>query len=425
MCFSKNQRKVNVFFVKNKIFLTFFVNYSFFINFAVVMRKIPSFIVWLVSIVVLLSVFGGSMYLTDILVSSLAREEHKRMEIWAEATRQLLLADEKTDISFVSMIVEKNTTIPVYMTDTCGQLLLYRNVRLPKKNAQLYLQNKLAELKQKVEPIEVSIDGRVVQYIYYDESIILKRLHYFPMVQIMVLVVLAILMLYSFYVWQRSEENRLWVGLSKETAHQLGTPISSLIAWHELLQNRYEQDDLLPQMKQDIDRLQTVAERFSKVGSMPVLKETVLYKVLNDSVEYMSHRCSRKILYNTEWLIQENREVWLDKPLFSWVVENVCKNSVDAMEGSGKINVRVTENDSFVFVDISDTGKGLPRHQFKTIFRPGYTTKKRGWGLGLSLAKRIMRYHNGDIFVKQSTVGEGTCFRIQLKRVDSIQHSLI
>jgi len=245
------------------------------------------------------------------------------------------------------------------------------------------------------------------------------------MVQIMVLVVLAILMLYSVYVWQRSEENRLWVGLSKETAHQLGTPISSLIAWHELLQNCYEQDDLLPQMKQDIDRLQTVAERFSKVGSMPVLKETVLYKVLNDSVEYMSHRCSRKILYNTEWLIQENREVWLDKPLFSWVVGNVCKNSVDAMEGSGKINVRVTENDSFVFVDISDTGKGLPRHQFKTIFRPGYTTKKRGWGLGLSLAKRIMRYHNGDIFVKQSTVGEGTCFRIQLKRVDSIQHSLI
>ena len=337
------------------------------------------------------------------LVRQLSNEEQKRIELWAEATHQLILADEGTDIQFISQIIEGNNTIPVYVVDTEGNVLKTRNVTDP-----------VRDVTQLHGPIEVKISEDLIQYIYYDDSTLLSQLRFFPYIEFSIIFLFLLIVVVSLYTAQRSQENLVWVGLSKETAHQLGTPISSLNAWKELLLSRYPNDELLPQMDADIQRLQTIAERFSKIGSEPELVREDVCVVIQNTVDYMRTRTSSKVQYYIE--MSTPCFVELNIPLFAWVLENIIKNAVDAMEGVGCISLSLSRDDDKMYLDISDTGKGIERGMFNRIFEPGYTSKKRGWGLGLSLSKRIIEdYHGGKLFVKSSQVGVGSTFRISME----------
>ena len=375
-----------------------------------------------VSVIVLsisLFIIVLSVVYTTWLSHKLAIEEHKKIEIWAEATRQFLLADENTDIDFVTSIIEGNTTIPVYMVDADGKLLISRNAK-----------DKMPSLESLSGPIEVKISDSITQYIYYDESTLLYQLHYVPYIQFALIFVFIGIAVLIIYVSNRSEQNHVWAGLCKETAHQLGTPISSLNAWEELLSQRYPQDEFIPQMRNDIERLQAVADRFSKIGSKPELIPTDIIPALERTLAYMRSRISNKVEMQSNWqqadrltgaaassLKAEKQQVLLNEPLFTWVIENLIKNAVDAMNGKGTICISLTEEGKYIYIDISDTGKGISRGRRKSIFQPGYTTKQRGWGLGLSLSKRIIEdYHRGKLFVQSSQVGVGTTFRIVLKK---------
>ena len=362
----------------------------------------------------LLIVVASVLY-ANRLAHRLADEEKHKMEIWADATKEFILADENTNVDFVSRIIENNTTIPVIMTDAEGNFLLSRNVKEPKENVGEFYKKKIRKLQESQEPIEVKI-GDIVQYIYYEDSTLLRQLQYFPYIQFSLIFLFILVAIFSLYIVQKSEQNRVWVGLSKETAHQLGTPISSLIGWQELLKARYPEDALIPEMDKDIQRLKTIAERFSKIGSEAELTSEELLPILRDSIAYMQTRTSGKISYELEYEVPADTRLMLNEPLIKWVIENLCKNAVDAMDGAGKISVRVSREDKRINIDITDTGKGIRERDFSKIFMPGYTTKRRGWGLGLSLAKRIVEeYHGGKIGVLKSEIGVGTTFRITLK----------
>ena len=344
------------------------------------------------------------------------------MEVWAEATRQLVIADENTDISLYSSIIEANTTIPVYMTDADFHVILTRNVPEPKKDVEAFYQDKIEHLRESQTPIEVHVSPGVTQYIFYEESSLLRQLRFFPWVQMLVVLSFIALLVTYIITSYRNEQNRVWVGLTKETAHQLGTPISSLNGWLELLRTRYPEDDLLPDVATDINRLQLVAERFSRIGSAPTLQPTDMRQVVEQTYAYMRTRISNKV--EMELKIDLPAEsgaaiVQADAPLMAWVVENLIKNAVDAMNGRGWIGLHLLREGETVILDVTDTGKGIERKRYTQVFRPGYTTKSRGWGLGLSLCKRIVEeYHRGKIFVHQSVVGKGTTFRVVLRCAD-------
>ena len=363
-----------------------------------------------------------SSLVTSHIVEQFEQEEQKKIELWAEATRQFILAGENENIDLLLQVMEGNTTIPVYMVDTNYNLLLSRNVPEPKRNVERFYIKKINELRATQEPIEVRISDSVMQYIYYEQSSTLQWLSYFPYIQLVVMLALAGLAAIALLMVQRSEKNSLWVGLSKETAHQLGTPISSLNAWNELLKATYPNDPLLPQMDEDIRRLQMIAERFSKIGSQPTLEPREVLPIVQSAMDYMRARTSSKIEYRLvgdETMRQqgEGARAMLCAPLFEWVIENLCKNAIDSMEGKGSITIKLQLAENKLHIDITDTGKGIDRRNFKRIFQPGYTSKKRGWGLGLSLGKRIIEdYHRGKLFVKQSQLGVGTTFRIVLEQ---------
>lgn len=358
-----------------------------------------------------------SSFATSHIVRQFQQEEQKKIQLWAEATRQFILATEHDNIDLLLRIMEDNTTIPVYMVDANHQLLLSRNVREPKRRVELFYDQKIQELRESQDPIQVRISEDVMQYIYYEQSSTLRWLAYFPYIQIVVLLALAAIATIALLMVENNEKNSLWVGLSKETAHQLGTPISSLNAWNELLKGRYPDDPLLPQMDEDIHRLQNIAERFSKIGSQPTLQLLPVAPALQAAVDYMRARTSNKIVYSLDMPQAELCQAMLCAPLFQWVVENLCKNAVDSMDGKGSIAIVMQTTEENIYIDITDTGKGIERRRFRTIFQPGYTSKQRGWGLGLSLAKRIIEdYHLGRLFVKQSQLGVGTTFRIVLKQ---------
>lgn len=349
-----------------------------------------------------------SVLFTNRLAEELKQEEQKHVEDWAEATRQLIRADEDTDIDFIARIIEGNTNIPVYLTDSTGKVLHSRNV------------DKEAEDPRELNgPIELKISDDNIQYIYYDESKLLRRLRYFPYVEFSIIFLFVAIAIASMYIVQHSEQNRVWVGLSKETAHQLGTPISSLNAWQELLENRYPDDELIPEMKKDIERLEMIAERFSKVGSEPELVRTDMKKLVRGTVEYLRTRISSKV--EIEYDEPDSApETMASAPLLSWVLENLIKNAVDAMDGAGKTVITLTEDGRNIHLDVKDNGRGIERRQQRKIFLPGYTSKKRGWGLGLSLSKRIIEdYHGGKLFVKSTQVGVGTTFRITLEKAEN------
>ena len=347
-----------------------------------------------------------SVLFTNNLARSLQVEEQKNMAIWAEATQQLISADADADIDFVTSIIEKNTTIPVYICDAEDNVLASRNVRTEDLSPSGHH-----------GPIELKIDESTTQYIYWDDSRLLTNLRIVPYVQFTLIFIFIAIAVVVMLTGQRSEQNRLWVGLSKETAHQLGTPISSLNAWQQLLADKYPQDEYVPQMKRDIERLQIIADRFQKIGSEPELKECDLVPVVQQAITYMRARVSNRIVIDDSCLSGVERVVALNAPLMQWVVENLLKNAVDAISGEGTISLQIHENDHEVMLDITDTGKGIDSAAQRRIFEPGFTSKDRGWGLGLPLAKRIVeQYHGGKLLLKQSQVGVGTTFRILLKK---------
>ena len=358
---------------------------------------------------------GGVLYVSNDLVEDLSIEERKKMEIWAEATREL--ASDKTEMSMelILKVIQSNTSIPAIIVDDTGEINQYLNLNLPETDTEKYLQEKLEQLKSKSNLIEINLGDGEKQYLYYDDSILLKRLS--PYVQLGVMVLFVLIVYFALISTKKAEQNKVWVGLSKETAHQLGTPISSLMAWMDLLESSGVDPSLLSDMNKDVNRLSVIAERFSKIGSKPEMELIYVNEVLENATEYMRRRVSDKVLITTH-LPSDAEGAMVCLSLFEWVIENLCKNAVDAMNGEGRIDVYMTSEKQQIYIDIKDTGKGIARKNFKTVFNPGYTTKKRGWGLGLTLAKRIIEdYHAGRIYVKDSEVGKGTTFRIELKRV--------
>lgn len=356
----------------------------------------------------------ASLFFTNRLTRQLATEEHKKMEIWAGAMRQVILAGENTDINFLSEIISGNTTIPVIMTDENDNLISSLNVNEPASKTNDYYRREIERLKKKNSHIEVRIDN-TLQHIYYDDSLLLKQLRYFPYIQLGVIFIFLLIAYLAFSGTKKAEQNQVWVGLSKETAHQLGTPISSLLAWLDLLRMRND-DKLLTEMEKDVNRLKIIAERFSKIGSAPDLQLVKLNETITNAVQYISHRSSQKVIITCHFQTSDNDLIRMNVPLFEWVIENLCKNAIDAMNGNGKIDIFVQKKSNEYIVDVKDTGKGIEKNKFKAVFSTGYTTKPRGWGLGLSLAKRIIEeYHKGKIFVKQSEIDKGTTFRILMK----------
>lgn len=360
-----------------------------------------------------------STYFTNGLVKSVAQEEERKMTLWAEATRKVASAGEVTDFDFLLKVIEDNTTIPCFILDQNNRFVGARNIVVPQSmkpdESQLFWLEKQAAFADLHDPIVIEIDHDTRQYIFYDNSLLLKRLSYYPYIQWGVILIFFLAVLFFFTLAKRAEQNKVWAGLSKETAHQLGTPISSLMAWVELMKVQNMAPDVIPEMEKDVARLQTIADRFSKVGSIPELKPACLNDVLENTLAYMRRRVSAKVVISTAYQTDGPVNLLLCVPLFEWVCENLCKNAVDAMEGRGSITVNVSLQENKVCLDFSDTGKGIPKSKFKTVFQPGFTTKKRGWGLGLSLVKRIIEdYHHGTIFVKQSEIGKGTTFRILL-----------
>lgn len=372
-------------------------------------------------LIVLLVLVVISVSFTTRLANQFAQEEQRKIELWAEATQQLNAINEDDEINpIILSVLKENTTIPVYLVDSNHQLLESCNVEIPQNDSVEFIRNKINELQQSQDPIVININDDV-QYIYYEDSTLLRQLYWFPYIQIAVIVAFLIIAVIALILAQRSERNNLWVGLSKETAHQLGTPISSLNAWSELLKVTYPEDHLIPQMDEDIRRLQMITERFSKIGSQPTLERHLILPILRSAMDYMRVRTSNKITYTLKIDNTNDSSCYalVCVPLFEWVIENLCKNAIDSMEGKGEITISLQVIEQKICIDIKDTGKGIDRRHFKTIFKPGYTSKKRGWGLGLSLAKRIIEdYHRGKLFVKQSQIGHGSTFRISLKQAE-------
>ena len=369
----------------------------------------------LIFILVAIAIVLVSTLFTNQLAKSLAAEEQRKMEIWGEAIHQSIIADENTDISFISSIIQGNTTIPVIMTDAKNNVISSLNIIEPKTNNAEFYANEIARFKKNRPAIKFKLNNSV-QYLYYDDSRFLKQLYYFPYIQLGVIIIFSLVAFFAFSGTKKAEQNQVWVGLSKETAHQLGTPISSLLAWVDLLKMRHQEDKLIGEMEKDVNRLRIIAERFSKIGSRPDLQVVSLNETLLNSVQYMTNRSSQKVASKCHVPADEHLFIKLNVPLFEWVIENLCKNAIDAMDGIGKIDIQVIPKSEEVYIDVKDTGKGIDKRKFKVIFTPGFTTKSRGWGLGLSLAKRIIEeYHGGKIFVKQSELNTGTVFRIILK----------
>jgi K+-sensing histidine kinase KdpD len=366
----------------------------------------------------------GSLFYTNTLVKKMSREEMLKAKNWGEATRILVSSNEDDVISndvmtFLNEIIITNETIPIIIEDGNGNIITYRNFG---SISEKKLEKELKRMKQKVQPIEIFISDDYKNYIYYKESSLLVALRYYPVFQIVVIVLFIAVAYLAFSSARKAEQNLVWIGMAKETAHQLGTPISSLMAWVELLKEENIPPEILKELTKDTERLHEIAQRFSKVGSAPELQSDNIYQVLSDSVEYLRKRISSKIELNTSFKSTDELMLPLSAPLFGWVIENLVRNSVDAMEkGAGTISISVIEKPNEVEIDVSDNGRGIAKSKSKTIFRPGYTTKKRGWGLGLSLSKRIVEiYHKGRIFLKNSEPNVNTTFRIVLKKQPNI-----
>lgn len=367
-------------------------------------------------VVIALAIVGATLYYTSGLATRLASEEKKNVEQFAEVIRFTATATSNDALDFGFNLIAQNTTIPIMIVDERDTIVNYKNLDTSRvSDVQAFLRRKLKEFKSEHPPIRIDY-GIGIQEVYYGDSFLLRQLRYFPYVQLTIILLFLGVVVIAISVAQRSIQNQVWVGLSKETAHQLGTPLSALSGWLELLRGQEENREAVTEMEKDLDRLKLVAERFSKVGSEPQLYEEDLIHRLQDIVDYMQKRAPSKVRISLK-SNEPEIPVLISGPLFDWVMENLIRNALDAMSGEGRIEVTVTDQKQQVVIDVCDTGKGIPRHQIRKVFVPGYTTKKRGWGLGLSLSRRIIReYHHGSLVVHKSELGKGTTFRIILRR---------
>lgn len=386
--------------------------------------------IWkMVLLAVSLVLVGVFIYISNRLVKDLAKQERERMEIWADATRELTTSTD-TDVDFLFRIIRGNQNIPVLLVDNDGNIIEQRNFKLPEpadtakmldeysKINKEFLAKRLQKLRNSSNKIDIEIDQSTHQTLYYEDSDVLRRLAYYPYIQLAVMLLFLGVAYFALISVKRAEQNRVWVGLSKETAHQLGTPISSLMAWTQMLESMGVDKEIISDMDTDVHRLSVIADRFSKIGSMPDKELTFINEAVESSLAYMRTRIPKHVTLTVHTDGDKNCGVMLCQSLFEWVMENLTKNAVDAMEGKGSIDIMVTSDDRHAHLYIKDTGKGIARKNFKNVFNPGFTTKKRGWGLGLTLVKRIIEeYHGGKIYVKDSELGKGTTFSIEIPKV--------
>lgn len=384
---------------------------------------------WKILLLLIAIIIGvSSLAYTNWLTKKMAQEERNKVELWAEATNRLNKAATETSspemeelntnyLSFLSLVTTQNTTIPIIITEPDGSLNFDANIKYNKERREIILAKELKKMKKVVEPIRIDLSPESFLLLYFRESNLLRNLRLYPFIQLIVIVFFIVVAYFAFNATQRAEQNQVWVGMSKETAHQLGTPISSLMAWIEILKLKNIDPELIKEFEKDTQRLERITERFSKIGSKPELLRLNLVEILFSTINYLKTRSSSKVIFETYFTEKQYIETPLNAALFSWVIENICKNAIDAMGNNGTISIKLKEKGEQVIIDITDTGIGVAKSQFKTIFQPGFSTKKRGWGLGLSLAKRIIEiYHNGKIFIKSSEIGKGTTFRIVLKK---------
>lgn len=375
---------------------------------------------WKLLLLAVAVVIGVLTFLTtNNLAQKLSVEERKKVELWALGMRQLSALDnEDKDYTFILEVIKNNETVPVILTDKEGQIISSRNLDPNKENDPKYLSKQLGKMKNDNDPIEITLLDGNKNFIYYKESTLLTRLFYFPIIQFGVITLFLLVSYIAFNVSRKAEQNQVWVGMSKETAHQLGTPTSSLMASLELLRLKNVDEKVVAEFEKDVNRLEKITERFSKIGSAPKLEKQDIISVLMNTVSYIKARSSDKIKFKLNFSENDKILVPFNASLFEWVVENIFKNAIDSMEGNGNITINIDDRIQFLFIDIIDEGKGLPKSKYKTIFQPGYTTKHRGWGLGLSLSKRIIElYHDGKIFVNHSEIDKGTNMRIVMKKL--------
>ncbi len=370
----------------------------------------------------------ASLWYTNWLTNKMAREERNKVELWAEAIKRLsdapvqINSSEVEDLNtkylnFLNEVTRQNTTIPIIIIDEDGSFNLDANISYKPEKRVHILERELKKMKDYSNPITIKLSEETKQYLYFRESNLLRNLRYYPFVQLVVIIIFILVSYFAFNATQQAEQNQVWVGMSKETAHQLGTPISSLMAWIELLKLQNVDQNIIQEFEKDTERLEKITERFSKIGSKPELLHLNIIEVLSSAVDYLKTRSSNRVKFEASFNSDDVIVAPLNAALFSWVIENLCKNAIDAMDNSGIITINVKEKESTINIDITDTGKGVHKSQFKTIFQPGFSTKKRGWGLGLSLAKRIIEnYHRGKIFIKWSEISKGTTFRIILNK---------
>ena len=369
---------------------------------------------WLLIFAIIIGIF--SLFVTNSLVKSLAYEEKKKIEIWAYATNQMVNISDDGNFSLAIKVMESNENIPIILADENDSILNYRNLNPINEITDEYLQKQLVIMKEQNEPIEIQVFEDYKQLLYYKDSILLTRLKYYPMFQLGLITLFMFIAYLAFSSARKAEQNQVWAGMAKETAHQLGTPLSSLMAWVELLKSKEETKDMVLEMEKDVARLETITDRFSKIGSKPTLEEENIVQVVEEATNYLKSRLPEKVLIE---LHSENPSIIVPVSvvLLNWVIENICKNAVDAMKGEGLIKIEMEEDESHVKIQINDTGKGIEPELISSIFKPGVTSKKRGWGLGLSLSKRIIEeYHKGKIFVKSSVEGKGTTFSVLLQK---------
>lgn len=355
----------------------------------------------------------GSLIYTEYLITKLKEEERKNVQLWAEAIRLISVSDSSQNVDFPYSIVSNNNTVPVILTDEADSIISTKNVDTEKPD----LREILARMKEDNKPIVINLENGHYNLIYYQDSTILTMLIFYPYLQVGFIFLFFMVSYLAFRSSRKAQQNQVWVGMSKETAHQLGTPTSSLSGWIELLQNKYPDISITAELARDVERLEKVTERFSRIGSKPSLAKDNIVTIITRSVDYLRSRASSKVKFIDEYSNKKEVIIPINSALFEWVIENVAKNSIDAMEGNGEITVRISESERHVYIDVSDTGKGIPKSLIKKIFNAGFTTKQRGWGLGLSLAKRIIEdYHNGKIFVRHSEPGKGSTIRIVMNK---------
>ena len=360
----------------------------------------------------------ASVVVSDLLIKDFAQEERQKIEVWAEATRVMTSENPSLNMSFILKVIAGNTSIPVVLCDEEGNVIQSRNIDVPEKDVEQFWEKEVKILKSKNPPIVIDLGDDTFHYVYYDDSFILKRLLIYPYAQLTVVFIFILIAFLALANLKRAEQNKVWVGLSKETAHQLGTPISSLIAWIEYFRMKEIDPALLTEMEKDVKRLETIAERFSKIGSNPELLPIDINTSLKSALVYMETRISSKVKIIPHYT-EQPLFTSMNESLFAWVIENLLKNAVDAMEGQGEVSFTIEDRGKRIRVEIADTGKGISKSKFKTIFTPGYTTKDRGWGLGLSLVRRIVEsYHRGKIYVKSSELGKGTVFCLELPKYE-------